>query len=194
MSNCWGKQREDGNLCQFTGWRYDPWAVLKVTPGYERDTRMSQFLQLHSVVISVWPQPQCSCSHNCTVKEEEPWWRWPLAWHQRYTPKHCISTQTQLSWVQDGLCERLALWGVAGAGRGCPVPCPAAEHPSTPTCPMVSTASGPPPFPDFLEKTESGQLTFLHVLYLLPADFLACAQAQQQPDFAHPPSPLYFHG
>ena len=39
---------------------------------------------------------------------------------------------------------------------------------------------------DFLEKTESGQLTFRHVPRLLPADFLACAQAQQQLDFAPP--------
>lgn len=38
---------------------------------------------------------------------------------------------------------------------------------------------------DFLEKTESGQLTFCHVPRLLPADFLACAQPQ--PDFALPP-------
>lgn len=44
-------EKEDGNFCQFTGWRYDPWAALKLTHGYQRDTRTFLFLQLHSVVL-----------------------------------------------------------------------------------------------------------------------------------------------
>lgn len=134
------------------------------------------------------------------TKGEERQRRGPLAWHQRYIWKRCVSTQTLFSWLQDGSvrCWYHEEWRLV-LGRACSMLYPAArargERPRAVRSALpVQGIRGRLCFSDFLEKTESGQLTFRHVPYLLPADFLACARPQQQPEFAHPPLPPYFHG
>lgn len=192
-------EKEDGNFCQFTGWRSDPWAALKLTHGYERDTHTFLFLQLHSVVLGL-PGGSISAAgfYNAgprkgrrTIAEMT----FSVASKVCFEELHFHWNTVRLSakpvvWDADAT-ESDGWWHTGSAARDIPLH-ERSQHTHVPRGRHCRFRGFGAAFLSltFWKRQNQGKLTFRHVPRLLPADFLACAQPQQQPEFA-PPTPIF---